>query len=113
MISFKHYINEMDKSQDYSFDPRGQNPELKPGQKAHYAKAVSIKKATSRANDILNKAFIDNKKKKIDEDGGVAASGPTNVTGPQSSTDPVSATAVNKKRKVVLQPLQTRTPPKM
>lgn len=53
--------------------------------------------------------------KHMGEDGGAmgGSGGPTVVTGPQSSTDPVSATAVNKKRKVVLQPLQTRTPPKM
>jgi hypothetical protein len=42
----------------------------------------------------------------------VAVPGPTNVTGPQSGTDPVSATAVNpKKRKRLF--ITKRTPPKM
>jgi hypothetical protein len=36
---------------------------------------------------------------KEDGVGGIAVSGPTNVTGPQSGTDPVSATAVNMKKK--------------
>ena len=39
--------------------------------------------------------------------------GPTNVTGPQSGTDPVSATAVNmKKKKKYLMGIR-RNPPKM
>jgi hypothetical protein len=36
---------------------------------------------------------------KEDGVGGIAVSGPTNVTGPQSGTDPVSATAVDMKKK--------------
>jgi hypothetical protein len=47
----------------------------------------------------------------VKEDG-VAVAGPTNVTGPQSSTDPVSATAVSRKRKPVLFRTK-RNPPKM
>jgi hypothetical protein len=31
--------------------------------------------------------------------GGVASAGPTNVTGPQSGTDPISATAIDMKKK--------------
>lgn len=50
----------------------------------------------------------------IKEDGMSAGSvGPTNVTGPQSGTDPVSATAVNmKKKKKYLMGIR-RNPPKM
>lgn len=55
---------------------------------------------------------------KLDEDGMGAGAvsgskGPTNVTGPQSGTDPVSATAVNmKKKKKYLMGIR-RNPPKM
>ena len=35
----------------------------------------------------------------VKEDGAAAVAGPTNVTGVSSSTDPVSATAVNMKNK--------------
>ena len=43
--------------------------------------------------------------------GGVAATGPTNVTGPQSGTDPVSATAVDmRKRKKKYPTLYRKTP---
>lgn len=39
------------------YDPRGQNPFLEPGQKALKGKAVSKKKATNIAKDILDKTF--------------------------------------------------------
>lgn len=55
-------------------------------------------------------------KRFIKEDGmgaGAVSAGPTNVTGPQSGTDPVSATAVNmKKKKKYLMGIR-RNPPKM
>jgi hypothetical protein len=67
------------------------------------AKAVSKNKATKIATDILNKSFKQYKKKNIKEDGAVSV-GPTNVTGPQSGTDPISATAIrpNKKKKYLM-----------
>ena len=67
------------------------------------AKAVSKDKATKIATNILNKSFKQYKKKNIKEDGAVSV-GPTNVTGPQSGTDPISATAVrpNKKKKYLM-----------
>ena len=45
------------------------------------------------------KAFSKDSCVKEDGVGGIAVSGPTNVTGPQSGTDPVSATAVDMKKK--------------
>jgi hypothetical protein len=46
----------------------------------------------------------------VKEDG---SAGPTVVTGPQSATDPVSATAVKLPMKKKKYPTLTRTPPKM
>ena len=50
----------------------------------------------------------------IKEDGmgaGAVSAGPTNVTGPQSGTDPVSATAVNmKKKKKYLMGIRRKSP---
>jgi len=47
---------------------------------------------------------------------GGGSAGPTNVTGPQSATDPVSATAVDmrkrKKRKPIIMPMVHRKLPK-
>lgn len=51
----------------------------------------------------------------LKEDGGaagVASAGPTVTTGPQSATDPVSATAVHMKKKKKY-PTLSRKPPKM
>lgn len=48
----------------------------------------------------------------LDEDG-LAVPGPTNVTGPQSGTDPVSATAVHPKKKKKALFYTKRNPPKM
>lgn len=53
----------------------------------------------------------------INEDGmgaGAVSAGPTNVTGTATSTDPVSATAVNmkKKRNPIVLPMGRRKPPK-
>ena len=45
------------------------------------------------------KAYAPGSCVKEDGVGGIAVSGPTNVTGPQSGTDPVSATAVDMKKK--------------
>lgn len=59
---------------------------------------------------ITFKQFI-NEEVELDEDGVVVA-GPTNVTGVQSSTDPISATAVRRKKKPVLFKTK-RIPPKM
>jgi hypothetical protein len=62
---------------------------------------------------LLMKSF----KQYIQEDGGMGAGaisvpGPTNKTGAQSSTDPISATAVNpkKKRTPVLMGVRRSTP---
>ena len=46
--------------------------------------------------------------------GAVGSAGPTNVTGAQSSTDPASASAVNrkKKRNPILMGMATRKAPK-
>ena len=44
--------------------------------------------------------------------GGVAATGPTNVTGPQSGTDPVSATAVDMRKRKKKYPYVYRKAPK-
>jgi hypothetical protein len=47
---------------------------------------------------------------------GGGSAGPTNVTGPQSATDPVSATAVDmrkrRKRKPIIMSMSTRKLPK-
>lgn len=51
----------------------------------------------------------------LKEDGmGAGAAGPTNVTGVSSSTDPASATAVNrkKKRSPIMMRMATRKAPK-
>lgn len=45
--------------------------------------------------ELLMKSF----KSYLKEDGMVGSAGPTNVTGPQSGTDPISATAVSPKKK--------------
>lgn len=49
----------------------------------------------------------------VNEDGAAAVAGPTNVTGVSSSTDPVSATAVDmkKKKKPVLVSMMRRKKP--
>jgi len=44
--------------------------------------------------------------------GAVASAGPTNVTGPQSGTDPVSATAVDMKKRKRKYPTLYRKVPK-
>jgi hypothetical protein len=49
----------------------------------------------------------------IDEDGVAMSAGPTNVTGPQSGTDPISATAVSPKKKKKSLFFVKRNPPKM
>jgi hypothetical protein len=49
----------------------------------------------------------------MDEDGVVMSAGPTNVTGPQSGTDPISATAVSPKKKKKSLFFVKRNPPKM
>jgi hypothetical protein len=51
-------------------------------------------------------------KQYINEDGMVASAGPTNVTGPQSGTDPVSATAVDMKKRKKKYPMMYRKAPK-
>lgn len=48
----------------------------------------------------------------VKEDG-IAVAGPTNVTGPQSGTDPVSATAVRPKKKPKTMFTVRRKQPKM
>jgi hypothetical protein len=58
-------------------------------------------------------------KQYIQEDGGMGAgavsAGPTNVTGVATSTDPVSASAVNRKKKTnpIVLPMGRRKPPKV
>ena len=49
----------------------------------------------------------------MDEDGVAMSAGPTNVTGPQSGTDPISATAVSPKKKKKSLFFVKRNPPKM
>jgi len=44
--------------------------------------------------------------------GGIAVPGPTNVTGPQSGTDPVSATAVDMRKRKKKYPTMYRKMPK-
>ena len=52
---------------------------------------------------------------KEDGEGGSVSAGPTNVTGTATSTDPVSATAVNmsKKKKPIVISMSRRNPPKL
>lgn len=63
------------------------------------------------------KQIINHYNKKLDEDGmgggAIGSAGPTNVTGPQSGTDPVSATAVHPKKKRKVSFYVKRNPPKM
>jgi hypothetical protein len=47
------------------------------------------------------------------EDGGVAVPGPTVTTGPQSATDPVSATAIKLPKNKNKYPTLSRKPPQM
>jgi hypothetical protein len=92
MKSFINYITEMDKSQD----PPGRDDPYDYGKgKWHKGKALTKDKAINTAHDVLSKVFNEPKKKEIKEDGVVSSgsAGPTNVTGPQSGTDPISATA--------------------
>ena len=49
----------------------------------------------------------------MDEDGVAMSAGPTNVTGPQSGTDPISATAVSPKKKKKALFYTKRSPVKM
>jgi hypothetical protein len=102
---------EMDKSQE---PPGRDDPYDYNKGKWHKGKVLSKDKTTSLATDIMKKVLNGPKKKSIKEDGmGAGSAGPTNVTGPQSGTDPISATAVHpKKKKKYLMGIR-RNPPKM
>ena len=114
MISFKTFITEADKKDTITFDIPFLIRVLE------YAREdakddMALHKVVEKLIDIRNKGTITMddydfvtklKEEYMQEDGGMGAGavssgskGPTNVTGPQSGTDPVSATAVKPKKK--------------
>ena len=97
MKTFKQYITEV--------APPGDKAErmVKNIKKGYAKDGVLTKKEKGIAYATAWKAH---NKGQVKEDGAVASGsvGPTNVTGPQSGTDPISATAVrpNKKKKYLM-----------
>ena len=76
-------------------------------------KSLAKRDSDKEYDEKKKKEYSDSlKPKNEDAGGGAVVSAPTNVTGPQSGTDPVSATAVKPKKKPFLFRTK-RNPPKM